>query len=97
MVQVNAASAGDVLTVSSFTLTAANGTVVPTRIIVPSAALTGSTASATADVNSGEMQPGHAFLLPLAALTANTTYTVAFSGARDGTPISKTWTFTTGS
>jgi uncharacterized protein YkwD len=101
MVEVNAASPGDVLTVSSFTLTAANGTVVPARIILPSAALTGSTASATADVNSGELGPGHAVLLPLAALSANTIYTVSFSGARDGTPLNNnqpvTWTFTTGS
>lgn len=94
MVRVNAANAGDVLTVGSFTLTAANGSVVAARIIVPSAALTGSTASATADVN-GLLAQGVAFLLPLAPLTANTTYTVAFSGARDGTPISVTWNFTT--
>src|SRR3981189_3546107 len=53
MVRVNAANAGDVLTVSSFTLTAANGTVVAARIIVPSAALTGSSAGVTADVNNG--------------------------------------------
>jgi hypothetical protein len=96
MVRVNAANAGDVLTVSSFTLTAANGTVVAARIIVPSAALTGSTTTATADMN-GLLAPGVAFLLPLAPLTANTTYTVAFNGARDGTPISTTWMFTTGS
>lgn len=96
MVRVTAANAGDVLTVTSFTLTSAGGTVVPVRIIVPSAALTGSTSSATADVNSALAQ-GVAFLLPQAALAANTTYTVNFSGQRDGTPISVTWTFTTGS
>ncbi|CAE6938532.1 hypothetical protein R69608_05097 [Paraburkholderia nemoris] len=94
MVMVNAANAGDVLTVSRFTLTAANGTVVAARIIVPSAAIAGSTSSATADVNNA-LFPGVAFLLPLAPLTANTTYTVQFSGARDGTPISTGWTFTT--
>ena len=93
MVQVNA-SAGDVLTISSFTLTAANGSVVAGRLIVPSAALTGSSAGVTADVNSA-LFPGVAFLLPLAPLTANTTYTATFSGARDGTPISVTWSFTT--
>jgi hypothetical protein len=95
MVRVTAANAGDVLTISSFTLTSSGGTVVPARIIVPSAALTGSTSSATADVNNA-MAVGVAFLLPQAALAANTTYTVAFSGQRDGTPISTTWTFTTG-
>ncbi|SOE97480.1 Uncharacterized conserved protein YkwD, contains CAP (CSP/antigen 5/PR1) domain [Burkholderia sp. D7] len=93
MVQVNAANPGDVLTVSSFTLTAANGTVVAARIIVPSAALTGSSSGVTADINN-DVFPGVAFLLPLAPLTANTTYTATFSGARDGTPISVTWNFT---
>ncbi|BDC45312.1 CAP domain-containing protein [Paraburkholderia terrae] len=95
MVRVNAASPGDVLTVTSFTLTAANGTQVAARIIVPSAALTGSTATATADVNN-KFYPGVAILLPLAPLSANTTYTVSFSGARDGKALSKTWNFTTG-
>jgi len=94
MVQVNAANPGDVLTVSSFTLTAANGTVVAARIIVPSAALPGSSSGVTADINN-DVYSGVAFLLPLAPLTANTTYTAAFSGARDGTPISVTWNFTT--
>jgi hypothetical protein len=94
MVRVNAANAGDVLTVSSFTLTASNGTVVAARIIVPSAALTGSSSGVTADVNSG-LFPGVAFLLPLAPLTTNTTYTAAFSGSRDGTPVSVTWNFST--
>jgi hypothetical protein len=95
LVQVNAAQPGDVLTVSSFTLTAADGTVVPARIIVPSAAVSGSTAAVTADPN-GIMLPGVAVLLPLALLTANTTYKASFSGARDGAVISATWTFTTG-
>lgn len=95
MVMVNAAKAGDVLTVSSFTLTAADGPVVPARIIVPSAAMTGSTGT-TADVNNA-LFPGVAFLLPLAPLAANTTYTARFTGARDGSPVSTAWTFTTGS
>jgi hypothetical protein len=95
MVRVNAAVPGDVLTVSSFTLTSAGGAVVPARIIVPSAALTGSTSSATADSNN-VLSPGVAFLLPLAPLAANTTYTASFSGTRDGKPISVTSTWTTG-
>jgi len=94
MVRVTAANPGDVLTVSSFTLTAVNGPVLAARIIVPSAALTGSSAGVTSDVNNG-LLPGVAFLLPLAPLSANTTYAVSFSGARDGTPISVTWNFTT--
>jgi hypothetical protein len=95
MVRVNAASQGDSLTVSSFTLTTSSGMAVPARIIVPSQALAGSTSSATADVN-GNLPAGVVFLLPLAPLSANTTYTASFSGARDGTPISVTWSFTTG-
>ncbi|MFM0608761.1 CAP domain-containing protein [Paraburkholderia sediminicola] len=95
MVRVTAADAGDVLTVSSFTLTSAGGIVVPARIIVPSAALTGSS-GATADLNNA-MAAGVAFLLPLAPLAANTTYSVSFSGARKGTPTSTAWSFTTGS
>jgi hypothetical protein len=94
MVRANAANAGDILTVNTFTLTAANGTVVAARIIVPSAALTGSSSGVTADVNN-ELFPGVAFLLPLAPLTANTTYTVSFNGARNGTPVSLTWNFIT--
>lgn len=95
MVRVNAAAAGDILTVSNFTLTAANGAVVSARIIVPSAALTGSSSGVTADVNNA-LFPGVAFLLPLAPLSANMVYTVSFSGARDGSPVSATWNFTTG-
>jgi hypothetical protein len=94
MVMVNAPNPGDVLTVSNFTLTSTSGPAVPTRIVVPSAALTGSAANVTADVNNA-MFPGVAFLLPLIPLTANTTYTISFSGARDGSPISTTWSFTT--
>ncbi|APA90431.2 CAP domain-containing protein (plasmid) [Paraburkholderia sprentiae WSM5005] len=94
MFRVNAANAGDVLTVTSFTLTA-NGSAVPARIIVPSAAMTGST-GATADVNNA-LFVGVVVLLPLAPLAANTTYTATFSGQRDGKPVSRTWNFTTGS
>jgi hypothetical protein len=95
MVRVNASSAGEVLTVSSFSLTAADGSIVPARIIVPSAAMTGST-GATADVNN-EVAAGVVFLLPLAPLVANTVYTAFFSGQHDGKPISQSWSFTTGS
>ncbi|WP_176060324.1 CAP domain-containing protein [Paraburkholderia sp. BCC1876] len=96
MVRVNAANQGDVLTVTSFTLTTAAGVAVPARIIVPSAALTGSTSSATADVNNG-VAAGVAFLLPLAPLAANTTYNWTFNGARDGSPVSIAKSFVTGS
>ena len=93
MVRVTATQAGDILTVSTFTLTSPSGLVVPTRIIVASAALSGST-GATADVNN-MLEAGVAFLLPLDPLAANTTYTVSFAGARGSTPINATWSFTT--
>ncbi|WP_036024298.1 CAP domain-containing protein [Paraburkholderia dilworthii] len=94
LIRVRADQMGDSLTVTSFTLTG-NGATVPARVIVPAAAMTGST-GATADVN-GELFPGVAVLLPLSPLAAKTTYTVTFSGQRDGKPITKTATFTTGS
>jgi uncharacterized protein YkwD len=94
MVRVNVAKAGDNLTVSSFTLKASDGSVVPARLIVPSAALAGST-GATADANSA-LADGVAFLLPLASLAAKTSYTASFSGQRTGTPVSISWSFTTG-
>lgn len=95
MVRVNAANPGDVLTVANFTLSTTGGTNVPARIIVPAAALTGSASNATADVANG-LFAGVAFLLPLTPLSPNTTYSVSFNGARDGTPINAAWTFTTG-
>ncbi|OLL27755.1 hypothetical protein BTH42_31620 [Burkholderia sp. SRS-W-2-2016] len=94
LVRVNATTQGDVLTVTTFSMTA-NGSAVPARIIVPSAAMQGST-GATADANNA-LAAGVAALLPLAPLSANTTYTVTFSGQRNGQPVSKTWVFTTSS
>lgn len=94
MVRVNAQNA-DTLTVSSFQLVDPNGTAVPARILVPQSAVSGSGAGVTADPNSGLLN-GVAFLLPLAPLKANTTYTVTFAGSRDGTPMSTSWSFTTG-
>lgn len=70
MVRVTATQAGDVLTVSTFTLTSASGVVVPANIIVPSAAVSGST-GATADVNN-MLEAGVAVLLPADPLLANT-------------------------
>jgi len=93
LVRVNAEDA-DLLTVTQFTLTNASGTAVAARILVPAAEQAGSTATTVADPNA-ILANGTAVLLPLAPLTANTTYTVTFSGARDGSPLSKTWTFTT--
>lgn len=95
IVRVNAQNR-DTLTVGQFILKDANGNVVATRILVPQSAQSGSTATTVADPN-GLLPNGTAVLLPLAALQANTTYTVTFSGARDGVAMTKSWPFTTGS
>lgn len=93
MVRVNQ-SAGNKLTVATFQLVDGTGAAVSARILVAPGSVAGSTASVTADPNN-TLGSGIAFLLPLAPLKANTTYTVTFSGARDGTPMSTTWSFTT--
>jgi uncharacterized protein YkwD len=95
MVRVNAANAGDVLTVSTFTLTDASGHAVTGEIMIPSGAANGSSSAAVVDPNN-LLGQGVAFFLPSRTLSANTGYTVTFNGARDGTPISVSWTFTTG-
>lgn len=96
MVRVNAASIGDVLKVSTFMLTTSGGALVPTRIIVPQAAIPSSTApGVTADVND-LLAPGVAFLLPLTTLVPNTTYNVQFAGSRDTAQVAMAWSFTTG-
>ncbi|TES96126.1 MULTISPECIES: CAP domain-containing protein [Burkholderia cepacia complex] len=94
MVRVNAAN-NDTLTVSNFQLVDSTGAVVQARILVPQSAVSGSSAAVTADPNN-MLSPGVAFLLPLAALKPSTQYTVTFAGARDGKPMSTTWSFTTG-
>jgi uncharacterized protein YkwD len=96
VVRMNAASAGDAVTVSSFTITPqGGGSPVTARIIIPSGAQSGSVTSATVDVN-GELDPGVVVLLPETTLAANTTYNVSFSGARDAQTATATWSFTTG-
>lgn len=95
MLRVNAENAGDVLTVSSFTLTDASGNAVAGEILIPAGAASGSTSAALTDPN-GLLPPGVAFFVPSQPLSPNTAYSAAFNGARDGTPISSAWTFTTG-
>lgn len=98
MVMVNGQDS-EILTVQTFALHDAGGTTVPARILVSTAAKTGSTAAAVADPNADYLASKAAFLLPLATLSPNTTYTVSFSGQRvDGsvsTAVTKTWSFTT--
>jgi uncharacterized protein YkwD len=93
MVRVNNQT-GNVLTVDSFQVKDAAGNAVAARIIVEPAAVGGSKATVTADVNN-HLSHGVAFLLPLAPLAANTAYTVSFSGARDGAAVNTSWQFTT--
>jgi hypothetical protein len=94
LVRVNARQGVDSLTVSQYTLTDSAGAVVPSRILVPSAAVAGSTASTVADPNS-VLAAGTAVLLPLTPLKANQSYSVAFNGARNGVAVSASWNFTT--
>jgi hypothetical protein len=94
LVRVNAVEGIDTLTVSQYSLTDNTGAAVAARILVPSSATAGSTATTVADPNN-LLPSGVAVLLPLAALKGNTTYTVTFSGARDGVAVAATWSFTT--
>lgn len=89
MVRVRADASGDVLTVSSFTLSDSSGPV-SGRILVASNAKAGSTSSVVVD---NLLQAGVAFFIPQNPLVSGYTYTAAFSGARNGTSVGKTWSF----
>ncbi len=80
-----AVASGQTLTVTSFTVTAAGQT-----SSMPSTLIT------STDVNLAS-SPNVAFLVANQAYTANTTYNVAFSGSANGTAVTKSWSFTTGS
>lgn len=76
---------GSTVSVTTFTVTAADGSVVPTRTLTKAS-------------NANTMlylQTSVAFALPTVLLKAGTTYTVSFVGTVDGAPLVKTWTFTT--
>ncbi|WP_342051227.1 MULTISPECIES: CAP domain-containing protein [unclassified Cupriavidus] len=90
MFRVPAPNTSDVLTVTSFTLTGPGGSSIPVRVLVPANAKAGSMAGAVQDSN---LYPGVAFMLPTAQLAAGT-YTATFVGARNGTVINKSWSFT---
>jgi uncharacterized protein YkwD len=71
------------LTVTSFTVRPRNGNAnLPTRLLVQGQ-----------DANISN--PSVAAIIPLAPLAAKTVYDVSFSGAIDGSAISKNWSFTT--
>lgn len=92
MVRVRADLISDVLSVGSFTLVDGNGASVPGRILIAPNAKSASVGSAVTD--SG-LNPGVAFFIPLTPLGSAVTYTATFSGARNGVPISKSWSFKT--
>jgi hypothetical protein len=71
------------LTVQSFTMRAhGSNTDLATRLLAQGQDANTSTQSAAA-------------IVPLGQLASGTTYDVSFSGAIDGVPISRTWSFTT--
>jgi uncharacterized protein YkwD len=76
--------------ISVFTLTAAGGIVVPTRILAPAGT------SGLGVVIDGNINANFATLVPTSALSPNTTYTVKFNGVANGTTMSGSWSFTTG-
>ena len=92
MVRVRADLMTDVLSVGSFTLVDGNGASVPGRILIAPNAKSASVGSAVTD--SG-LNPGVAFFIPLTPLGSAVAYTAIFSGARNGVPISKSWSFKT--
>ncbi|AOJ73342.1 hypothetical protein WS83_12285 [Burkholderia sp. MSMB2042] len=97
LLRVGVSASGQVLNVMSMTLTAADGTVVPSRILVPNSAVAGST-GVISDPNR-LLASGVVALLPLGPLSPNTRYTASFSGIRTSisgpTAVTKTWSFTT--
>lgn len=93
MVRVRADTTADALTVSNFTLVDNVGAAIPGRVLVASNALSGTTVSgAQADTM---LYPGVVFFMPLSPLASGKTFTATFAGARNGAPISTTWSFKT--
>lgn len=71
------------LTVTTFTVKPRNGSDLPVKLL-----------SAAADPQNTTTRSA-ASIVPLSRLAANTVYDVTFAGALDGTPINKSWSFTT--
>ncbi len=72
-----------VLTVTGFTIHPRGGANLNVQLLVHSVSDQHTPLSAAA-------------IVPLTVLAANTTYDVTFTGTSSGTPITKTWSFTTG-
>ena len=83
-------------TLTSFSLKDAAGNLVPAAIIGDTYLQAGPNVSMTSD-STGVLDRGQALLLPLAALNVSATYTVTMSAKLQagGTPLTKTWSFTT--
>ncbi|WP_404995436.1 CAP domain-containing protein [Cupriavidus pauculus] len=93
MVRVRADTTADKLTVSNFTLIDNVGATIPGRVLVASNAISGTTVSGAQADNM--LYPGVAFFMPLSPLASGKTYTATFAGARNGTAISTSWSFST--
>jgi len=83
-------------TLITFTLTDAAGSLVPAAIIA-NPAIHGSTNVTVNADTTGDIGTGMAVMIPLAALNTSSTYTVTVNATLQagGTPLAKTWTFTT--
>lgn len=69
------------LTVTSFTMRPRGGSNLNVKLL--------------SQANDEHTPQSAASIIPLAVLTANTTYDVSFTGTADGMPFTKTWSFTT--
>ncbi|NNM51408.1 MAG: hypothetical protein HKM02_04175 [Pseudomonadales bacterium] len=92
MVRVHVDSASDVLSVTNFAVSDSSGSPLTGAVLVNSDAVTASTMTVIADPN---IAPGVVFFVPQSPLASQTTYTVVFGGARNGTAVQNTWSFTT--
>jgi len=83
-------------TVTTFVLKDAGGNVIPGYVMAPTS-ITVANGITTLDDSANYVyyQPYDAFLVPQAALTPNTTYTVTFVGTYNGVAHNATWSFTT--
>lgn len=82
------------VTVTQFVLKDAGGNLVPAGILAANGMNAGSGVTMTADTTLGE---GFAVLVPFSPLAKGQTYTATFSATlkAGGTPLTKTWSFTT--
>lgn len=87
-----AAATSPTVVINTLTVTPAGGTALPAAILANGMTSGGPTLTTDSNLDAFTVA-----LVPLARMTANTVYTVVFSGTVQGVAASKTWTFTTGS